>query len=724
LKRQFLYKEELACLGLGIALLAGAQTANAAGPDPFAPNAPSPTAPTAISPEELRVLQAPPPKPVAQPAPIAKPEIVPDLPPQTIVEPIELPSPKPVKTAVPSPVVAPSEPESPSFFDSLKNFATPDETEPQSAPEPALVEKPALEPQPVVETIEIPEHAPVVMDKPAPTPEKLAKPSQPEEPGWLDRLANIFSSDEPTELEEAKPVATKAEPIAAPEPIVQAPEKPAPLPDGITLAEPTATPTDAAPKVIAPDVPEVTEITLAEPTAAPIDAAPKVVAPDVPEVTEITLAEPTAAPIDAAPKVVAPDVPEVTETSPIEPLPPQDNATLAEPKLTATQKTEPAATTDKNPGYLQLERMDSPKQEPGFFDSLANMFSSDEPRDSPKTEQPEPKSPVELAHEALETKPQVIDETAFNKPEPVVPAQQAATTDVTPNVPDTFASKSFSQEKPAPLPDGISPVDPAAEATVASPKAQETFRTVNEPASTQHAKKEPEEPGFFDRLKNLFGRGKDKQREIAVEAPEKTEAPVQQAAIAPKTALAPKPGMVFDTAAWGMGSNLKLGQTLSPMERQDLPCFQKMAMTRTHCVRKVKWPSHLSRSFDGGTILYNGSKAIVGYDQGRATRIYSLFTSDSFDAVVGHYQKMLGAPLQTAVRKLRVLKGPALENNFVLWQMGKSSSNDGPVTVEIRRFDDIRQTFPDTENGVIRIYFDQTSPIFSRISPLDFMALR
>jgi len=52
----------------------------------------------------------------------------------------------------------------------------------------------------------------------------------------------------------------------------------------------------------------------------------------------------------------------------------------------------------------------------------------------------------------------------------------------------------------------------------------------------------------------------------------------------------------------------------------------------------------------------------------------------------------------------------------------KRLEDDGKtVTIlELRQVDDVRSNLPDLEHGVLRVYYDNTTPIFSKVSTLDF----
>jgi len=430
-------------------------------------------------------------------------------------------------------------------------------------------------------------------------------------------------------------------------------------------------------------------------------------ASDQSKVPEIRIVEEVLS--DKAPlKAMAPDIPEATAIDPT-PKPVAVEAQSLDPALPKTVKTVEAASTPKP--------MEQVTPEPAV---------PSQPTSSSKVSQPQPIA-------------QVAEEI-----EPLEPAPEAAMPVETPDIPAPSKMLADAPKPSAPVPDGITPIDPKAldaEDKMALPtmnvSEQPAFTTLNKTPETLIAEtpQEDEDIGLFGRLTRLFSddqvesESQSSERRIVVEAQDppsenNTMDAVQVAAVQPEAQLPPPRDATFKTDAWGLGDNVHLTQLEPTQDGKNIPCFDKSFLARTHCVVDVNWPANLKKAFNGGGVLYNGTKAIVAYDQGRATRLYTLFESNSYEAVVAHFQKKLGPPHFRSIRKIRVLQGPRLANDFVVWHMGKSSSNDGPVTVEIRRYDDVRQTFPDTNSGLVRVYFDHTIPLFKRVSPLDFLSLR
>jgi len=720
---------------LAVTLTAGGLAAQAAEPDPFAPNAPSPIAPETISPNELKALKATVSTPTLPSPPLAEPLPPAEMPAPSIVEPAPSPAAGTIKTVTPS--QSPPTPEipksdSPSFFDSLKNLVMPDEQkaepEPKKAetPKSPLKEKPPSPPTteqtesaPIVENIEIPVEAPefetTVIEPPPPQPTQRIEPpeaKQTEEPGWLDRLKEMLSTDEASP---EKPIATQE-----------------------LSAKPPPSPTKAAETKAAVEAEESEKhqpVSANRPSYLQLDNMRSTKAQEAVATLETKKTDHTATsspPTQEKAQSITADRQKSIAQNTLEPAPLKDEEAVAESSPpTNTEVIPPNAPVQKSAPITFVEKEEAPIK-PGPLDP-ANEMLSFEPEHAMR-----PTSAAQAPNLLKVNIPEIapdIPQTATIEPLRE-PAPESATV--------SAKSPQNARQPTAPVPEGITPVSPQAEeameALTATPSQLKeppaAVATANDEApkadiiATNQVKlAKEEEPGLFDRLKRLFTKDEtiapmQTAEEERGEEAESNQHNDQIATLPPASEVAPLRDMVFDSQAWGMGSNLKLGAALTPMERQDLPCFHKTFINRTHCIRKVDWPKNLRTSFNSGTVLYNGTKAIIGYDQGRATRLYALFAEQDFEIVVAHFQKMMGTPHHRAQRKLHTLKGPHLENDFVLWHMGKSTSGDGPVTVEIRRYDDIRQTFPDTKNGVVRIFFDQTLPLFKRISPLDFISLR
>jgi len=757
----------------------------AAEPNPFAPDAPSPVAPKPLSTGELKVFKAPETSYPVLPSPLSQAAPTVETPVQKSVKVAPTPIHPDMKTGSPvtseAALDAASDTES-GRLDSLQNVFTSEESDEDSerldAPQPKTSEQPPA-PQPIVENIEIPQISPEVqtakqdhvenaeqhlkleaktetvvapeIPNPAQTEmsentvkEVQARPAAPEEneldqnrpadtanakrntrpmnalvekspsylqldqmrspktqQGFFDRLAEMLTPETKPKTSAAKVSIDIPEKKSAPPPekpslqiAEQTPDKPVTIQ---AMEDESAAPVDLI--KIDEERPTVSSA-LESPTDEPAKASDQQKVPEM-RIVEEALSDKT--PL----KELAPEIPEAATIDPM-PKPVAVEAQPLDPALSETVKTVEAAPPPKP--------MEPLTPEPAVT-SLP-----------PPSEISQPRPTAQIAE----------------KIEPLEPVPEAAIPVETSNIPAPPKALVEAAKPPAPVPEGITPVDPkaldAGEEIAFSTKnvsEQPAFTTLNKTPETPIAEtpQEDENIGLFGRLTRLFSDDRAKsdsqsnERRIVVEAQDppsenNTMDAVQVAAVQPEAQLPPPRDATFKTETWGLGDNVKLTQLEPTQDGKHIPCFDKSFLARTHCVVDVNWPANLKKVFNGGGVLYNGTKAIVAYDQGRATRLYTLFESNSYEAVVAHFQKKLGPPHFRSIRKIRVLQGPRLANDFVVWHMGKSSSNDGPVTVEIRRYDDVRQTFPDTNSGLVRVYFDHTIPLFKRVSPLDFLSLR
>ena len=175
-----------------------------------------------------------------------------------------------------------------------------------------------------------------------------------------------------------------------------------------------------------------------------------------------------------------------------------------------------------------------------------------------------------------------------------------------------------------------------------------------------------------------------------------------------------------------LGKSVRLG--VLPRGRRDDPqfrrrCIEKKRRTVIFCVIPVDWPKNMKPYFLVGSVLYDGTQAIVRYDDERATFYHALFESDAFEKVVAYYRKRLGLPTESWVRRMVVMAAAARPNPTVLWRSVESATN--LVTIlEIRKYDDARGGFPDTKRGAILLYHTWSSPIFPEVSHLELMMVR
>jgi len=175
-----------------------------------------------------------------------------------------------------------------------------------------------------------------------------------------------------------------------------------------------------------------------------------------------------------------------------------------------------------------------------------------------------------------------------------------------------------------------------------------------------------------------------------------------------------------------LGRSVELGSTLEaqrtdPASRK--PCIKKKGGRVAFCIRAIDWPEEVRDYFLVSTVMYIGPKAVARFDEGSATRFYTLFETEVFDEVVDYFSRRFGPPTETLNRSIAPLAEPRQDNPTAIWR------SVNPVTkqvtaLEIRKFDDTRGGFPDRRHGAVLLYKKYSDPIFPTVSPLELMALR
>ncbi len=160
------------------------------------------------------------------------------------------------------------------------------------------------------------------------------------------------------------------------------------------------------------------------------------------------------------------------------------------------------------------------------------------------------------------------------------------------------------------------------------------------------------------------------------------------------------------------------GDGIDPFNR----CVKKNRGTTLFCLETVDWPENMQADFLVPTILYTGQKAIARYDQGIASRFHALFPAESFKRVAAYFHKRFGAPTDVWNRSIAPFAKPRQDNPTLAWR--SIDAKTGAVTVlEIRKYDDSRGGFPDTNRGAVMLYLANTPSIFPQVSSHELMRL-
>ena len=168
----------------------------------------------------------------------------------------------------------------------------------------------------------------------------------------------------------------------------------------------------------------------------------------------------------------------------------------------------------------------------------------------------------------------------------------------------------------------------------------------------------------------------------------------------------------------------KLGQSppKTPSAEFKKSCLEKKSGSLVFCIVELHWPMDVANLFVASTVLYEGTKTIVRYDEGAATYYHTLFPSQSFSEIVAYYTARYGPPTKTVDRSIAPLASPRLSNPTVIWR-SIAPVTKLKTTLEIRTYDDTRGGFPDTRRGVALLYHEWSRPVFPHVSVIELMIL-
>lgn len=188
----------------------------------------------------------------------------------------------------------------------------------------------------------------------------------------------------------------------------------------------------------------------------------------------------------------------------------------------------------------------------------------------------------------------------------------------------------------------------------------------------------------------------------------------------------PVPETVPSGLGFMLGRSLNLDKPAPPrgeVQETGRSCIDKSRGQVVFCVEVANWPQAMETDFTVNTILYTGQQAVVRYDRGQATRMQTLFPSESFDRVVAYYAGLYGPPAEYWTRSIAPLASARRENPTRVWR-ARNPKTGQIATLEIRKFDDTRGGFPDTRRGTVMLYYQDTPPIFPQVSALELMRLK
>lgn len=508
-------------------------------------------------------------------------------------------------------------------------------------------------------------------------------------------------------------------------------------------------------------------------SAAPAAEAPPPRQPRRPRslferLADMMRAEPPEAP-PARPESGSPETPAATATqpSPDQPAPgaadtPSADELSPAERIAARVKERQEAERKSLPPPQSAETA-RPRRSRTVVEWLADLMAGREPRETTRPRLPEGlREPGETAMARVEPPPP-------DRPTPGVRDPWAPT--VAPSTPSIAPAPAAPTPAPAPAPTSPEAAPPSPPATGPGEAAPGPWAPVVErggepqvaalPPTTPDAAKEP--PTLFARRKDappakdsgppggLFAPSEKKGPPLG--APKASPAPAASAAKSAKgkdaeeggglwgstvemaqarplvtapPAAPPVPETVPTGLGFMVGRSLNLDKTAPPRgETQETgrSCIEKSRGAVVFCVEVANWPQALEPDFTVNTILYTGQQAIVRYDRGQATRMQTLFPSESFDRVVAYFAGHYGPPAEYWTRSIAPLASARRENPTRAWR-ARNPRTGQIATLEIRKFDDTRGGFPDTRRGVVMLYYQDAPPIFPQVSALELMRLK
>jgi hypothetical protein len=149
-------------------------------------------------------------------------------------------------------------------------------------------------------------------------------------------------------------------------------------------------------------------------------------------------------------------------------------------------------------------------------------------------------------------------------------------------------------------------------------------------------------------------------------------------------------------------------------------CVKKNRGAVVFCIEPVDWPPDLAEELRVSSIMYQGTQAIVRYDEQQVSRLHSIFPSQAFDSLISYYSRRFGEPTEIKLNVIAPFAQPRKDNPIMLWRRTDPLSGE-LTTLEIRRFDDSRGGFPDLKHGAVMLFNAKSGLIFPALSSLDLM---
>ena len=172
-----------------------------------------------------------------------------------------------------------------------------------------------------------------------------------------------------------------------------------------------------------------------------------------------------------------------------------------------------------------------------------------------------------------------------------------------------------------------------------------------------------------------------------------------------------------------LGESVTTGQPQLPRGlAEPQACITKQQGQVKFCIVPVDWPEAMEEAFSVNTLLYQGTRAIARYDAGKTSHLHTLFDSQYYQDVRAHLMRRFGPPTDRWARTIAPFNKPRQPNPTLVWS-SRDTRTDIVTILELRRFDDTRSVFPDTEHGALRLYTAGAPKVFPVVTALDIMSI-
>ncbi len=192
--------------------------------------------------------------------------------------------------------------------------------------------------------------------------------------------------------------------------------------------------------------------------------------------------------------------------------------------------------------------------------------------------------------------------------------------------------------------------------------------------------------------------------------------PVPEQASLPSASNEPLP---IDLA---IGRFLKIGRPLDQKLIDGQDCFRKGKDKGWFCLEEAEWPHALGEKLQVSAWLYRRARTVVRYEDDRAARMFTVIPSTQYSTAVSHFVQQFGQPARVVDGTIARFGDTPMHNPSTQWE--RRLAGNKKVTLEVRRFDDVRGMLPDEKVGFVRLYREGSQPIFTYLSDTDLMLHR